>query len=79
MKLELEPEEARVIMDLVVDCLPAEAGLSEEDRAALRRWQAGVMRPASDGMRELTAKLNAEIARTLQTKARSAIVKHDWQ
>lgn len=79
MKLELEPEEARELLNVIVDGLAEQADLSSEDRAALRRWQTTDMRPGAPGMRELTAKLNAEIARTLETKARSAVVKHDWQ
>ena len=79
MKVELEPEEARELLAFVVDRLADEAGLSDDDRAALRRWRAESVRPGSDAMRELTTKLNAEVARILQSKARSAVMRHDWQ
>jgi len=78
LKLELELEEAGELMSLVVGRLIDEAGLGDEDRAAVRRWRSESMKPGSPGMRELTAKLNAEIDRTLKTKAKSAIVKPDW-
>lgn len=79
MKLELDSEEARELLGVICDSLAEGAGLAPEDRATLRQWQATAMRPGADGMRELTAKINAEIARTLQTKARSSVVRHDWQ
>ena len=79
MKVQLEPEEAREVLVLVVDRLLDEAGLSDGDRAALRRWRSQGMKAGAEGMRELTAKLNAEIERTLQTKAKSAVMKPDWR
>ncbi len=79
MKLELDSEEARELLGVICDSLAEGAGLSPQDRAILRQWQATTMRPGAEGMRELTAKINAEIARTLQTRARSAVVRHDWQ
>ncbi len=78
MKLELETEEARELMSLIVARLIGEAGFGDADRAAVRRWRSESMKPGSAEMRELTAKLNAEIDRTLKTKAKSAIVKPDW-
>ena len=79
MKLELEPEETRELFRVIVERLAAEAGLSDADIAALSRWRAEKMRPGSEGMRELTARINADIARTLQTKARSAVIRPDWR
>ncbi len=79
MKLELEPEEARELLSLVVDRLVDEAGLADEDRAALRRWRSESMKAGSDAMRELTLKVNADIDRALQTKAKSALQKPDWR
>lgn len=79
MKLELEPEEARELLTLIVDRLLEQAGLADGDRAALRRWRSESMKAGSDGMRELTAKVNADIDRVLQTKVKSAIQKPDWR
>jgi hypothetical protein len=79
MRLELEPEEARELLALIVDRLADEAGFKDADRAALRRWRSESMRAGSEGMRELTAKLNEDIARTLQRKAKSAVRKPDWK
>ena len=79
MKLELDAVEARELLSLIVDRLAEEAGLSDEDRATLRRWRSERMKAGSDAMRELTDKINADLARALLTKEKSAIQKADWQ
>jgi hypothetical protein len=79
MKVQVEPEEARELVAMVVGKLIEEAGLSDDDRALLRRWRSEALKGGSEPMRELTAKLNAEIERTLQTRARSAIQRPDWK
>lgn len=79
MRLELDPEEGRALLSLVVDRLAEEAGLSDEDRAAVRRWRSEQMKPGSDGMRELTEKINADLERALRSKEKSAVQKPDWR
>ncbi len=79
MRLELEAEEARELLVLLLDRLIEEAGLSEADRATLRRWHSEGMKAGSDGMKELTAKINADVDRALKSKERSAIMKPDWR
>lgn len=79
MRLELDAEEAREVLVMLVDRLINEAGLSDEDRAALRRWRSEGMTAGSEGMKELTAKVNADIDRALKSKEKSAIVKPDWR
>ena len=79
MKVELDPEEAHALFSLLAGRLIDEAGLGNDDRATVRRWRSESMKPGSEGMRELTAKINAEIARVIQTKARSAVMKPDWR
>ena len=79
MKLELDAEEALELLVLLVDRLIAEAGLGDADRATLRRWRSEAMKAGSDGMKELTAKINADIDRSLKSKAKSAIMKPDWR
>ena len=37
------------------------------------------MKAGSDGMRELTAKINADLERALRTKEKSAVQKPDWR
>lgn len=79
MKMELDSEEARELFMLITDHLAEEAGLSDSDRAALVRWRSKSMTPGSEGMRELTAKVNADIERALKNKEKSAVMKPDWR
>jgi hypothetical protein len=79
VKLELEAEEARELLMLTLDRLIEESNISDADRAALLRWRSEAMQPGSEGMRDLTAKLNADIDRALKSKERSAIMKPDWR
>jgi len=79
MRVELEPEEAWRLMSLVVARLADEAGLSDGDRATLRRWRSATMQPSGDGMRLLTEKVNADIAATQARKRGSRIRKPDWR
>ncbi len=78
MKVEFEPEEARELLTLIVDRLAEESALPDEDRAKVRRWQSESMKAGSDGMRELTAKVNADLERVLRTKEKSAVRRPDW-
>ena len=79
MRLELEPEESRELLSLIVDRVAEEAGLSAPDRAALKRWRSERMKAGSDGMRELTGKINADLERALRIKEKSAVQKPDWR
>ncbi len=79
MKLELERDEVKELLKLVVGRLADEAKLKKADVAKLRTWNSQSMRLGSDETRELTEKVNAEIERTFKNKERSAILKPDWK
>ncbi len=79
MRVELEPEEARELLSEIVDRLAAESGMADKDRATVRRWRSESMRAGSEGMRELTSKVNADLERVLRTKEKSAVQKPDWR
>ena len=78
MKLELDVEQGRELLSVIAQRVAQEAGLSDEDRASVRRWFSEEMRPKDEGMRALTAKINADLERALRTKERSQIQRHDW-
>jgi hypothetical protein len=78
MKIELELEEARELMAAIVERLITQAGLTDADRAVLRKWRSDAT-PGSDAMRELAAKVNADLARAMENKKRSAVIKADWR
>ncbi len=79
MRLELEQEESVELLSLIVDRITQKAGLATKDRAAVKRWRSEQMKAGSDGMKELTEKLNADLERALQTKAKSAVQRADWR
>lgn len=79
MKVELDLEECLQLFAGVTDRLLNEAALAGEDRAALKQWRSAFTKPGSTGMKELAARINADLARTLQNKAKSAIVRPDWK
>ncbi|HXG43055.1 MAG TPA: hypothetical protein VNL95_10080 [Dehalococcoidia bacterium] len=78
MKVELDTDEARELLALLLEKLVQEAGLPDEDRARLRRWFSDEMRTGSQGMRELTEKVNADLERVLRSKEKSAVRRPDW-
>ncbi len=78
MRLELEQEESIELLSLIVDRIIAEAGLATKDRAAVKRWRSERMKAGSDGMKELTDKINVDLDRALKTKEKSAVQKADW-
>ena len=79
MRLELEQEESRELLSLIVERITEEAKLSDKDRAALKRWRSEQMKPGSDGMKELTEKVNDDLERALRSKEKSAVQKPDWR
>ena len=78
MRVELDEDEVWAVLSAVSRRVLDEAGLSDEDRGALRRWRSDEMRAGREGMRALREKLNTDLARVLKAKERSAIQKHDW-
>ena len=78
MKVELDADEVWALLSTVAKHVLDETELSDEDRAALRRWRAQQMRQGSDGLRALVQKLNDDLERLQHVHERSAIQKHDW-
>jgi hypothetical protein len=78
MKVELEVEEARELLVLLIEQMGKEAGLAANDAAALRKWRA-TLKPGSETIKEFTAMVNADLARVLEGQKRSAVMKPDWR
>ena len=53
-------------------------GLSDKDRAMLKRWRSSKMKLGGDDMQELMEKANEDFAKMFVRRERSAIQKHDW-
>ena len=79
MHVELDTDETWALLSLLVARVTEEAPLPDEDRARIRRWRSERMKPSSETMRDLTAKVNADLERAMRAKERSHIQKPDWR
>jgi hypothetical protein len=78
VKVELDADEVWALLSTVTKQVIDDVDLSDEDRAALRRWRSQQMRQGSEGMRGLAQKVNDDLLRLIRQRERSAIQKHDW-
>jgi hypothetical protein len=78
MRVQIDEDEAWAMLSTVMQQVLDQAGLSDEDRAALRRWRSEQMRPGREASKALLDRLNADLERVMKGKERSAIRKHDW-
>jgi hypothetical protein len=78
MEVQFTDDELNEALSLLVNRMADEAGLSDRDRAMLKRWRASQMKLGSDDMDDLVRKANEDLARGIQRRERSQIQKHDW-
>jgi hypothetical protein len=78
MRVQIDEDEARALISTVMRHVLDEADLSDEDRAALKRWRSDELRAGREPLRALLDRLNTDLERVIKTKERSAIQKHDW-
>jgi len=79
MKVEFDADEAWELMSLIVARVVDEAKLPAADKAKVRRWRSGEMKPGGEPMRLLTRKINEDLAQAIERKKRSQIRKPDWR
>lgn len=78
MRVQIDEDEVWALLSTLTKHMLDDLDLSDDDRAALKRWRSEEMRPGRDAMRTLKEKLNTDIERVTKVKERSAIQKHDW-
>jgi hypothetical protein len=78
MRVQIDEEEAWAMLSTVMQQVLEESGLSDEDRAALRRWRSDQMRPGREASKALLERLNQDLDRVMKGRERSRIQKHDW-
>lgn len=71
-------DEVMEALTLLVNRMAEEAGLSDKDRAMLKRWKSAKMRLGSDDMDDLVVKVNEDFAKGQGRRMRSLIRKPDW-
>jgi hypothetical protein len=78
MKVTFTDDELAEALTIIVSSIADEAGLSDKDRAMLKRWRSSKMKLGSDDMQELVEKANEDLQRTIERRERSQIQKADW-
>ncbi|MGH2608164.1 MAG: hypothetical protein ACRDHF_03670 [Tepidiformaceae bacterium] len=78
MDVRFSDDEINEALVVVVNTVADTAGLSDKDRAMLKRWRSSKMRLGSDDMNDLVLKANDDFAKNLARRERSQIRKPDW-
>lgn len=78
MNVQFTDDELAEALTLLVNHMADEAGLSDKDRAMLKRWRTSAMKLGSDDMDDLVRKANEDLVRGLGRRERSQIRKPDW-
>jgi len=78
MEVRFSDDEIAEALTVIVNRMADEAGLSDKDRAMLKRWRTSKMKLGSDDMQELVDKANEDFAAMFTRRQRSQIQKHDW-
>ena len=78
MEVRFTDDEIAEALAVIVNSIADDAGLSDKDRAMVKRWRSSKMKLGSDDMNDLVAKANEDFARMMQRRERSQIRKPDW-
>jgi hypothetical protein len=78
MDVRFSDDEINEALVVVINTIADNAGLSDKDRAMLKRWRSSRMRLGSDDMNDLVLKANEDFAKNLARRQRSQIRKPDW-
>ena len=78
MDVRFTDDEIAEALTIIVNRMADDAGLSDKDRAMLKRWRSGSMKLGSDDMDDLVRKANDDFAQGIARRERSQIRKPDW-
>ena len=78
MEVKFSDDELAEALSVIINTIADGAGLSDKDRAMVKRWRSGKMKLGSDDMDDFVRKANEDMARNLQTRERSQLRKPDW-
>ena len=78
MEVKFSDDELAEALSVIINTIADGAGLSDKDRAMVKRWRSGKMKLGSDDMDDFVRKANDDLARNLATRMRSQIRKPDW-
>jgi hypothetical protein len=78
MEVRFSDDELAEALSILVKHMAEEAGLSDKDRAMVKRWRSNEMKLGSDDMLDLVRKANDDFAKGIARRERSQIRKPDW-
>ena len=78
MNVRFTDDEIAEALTIIVNRMAEDAGLSDKDRAMLKRWRSSNMKLGSDDMDDLVRKVNDDFAQGVARRERSQIRKPDW-
>lgn len=78
MNVRFTDDEIAEALTIIVNRMAEDAGLSDKDRAMLKRWRSSNMKLGSDDMGDLVRKVNDDFAQGVARRERSQIRKPDW-
>ena len=78
MEVRFTDDEINEALTLLVNRMADQAGLSDRDRAMLKRWRTSKMKLGSDDMEDFVRKANADFAQGIARRQRSQLRKPDW-
>lgn len=77
MQVILEPDEAQALMTLVISTVIDQVDLSDEGRAALRRWRTD-REEGTANLSDLTVSMNETIGTVLDERTQRLIRRKGW-
>ena len=78
VKVEDIEKDIAEALTVIINRIAEEAGLSDKDRAMLKRWRSSKMKLGTDDMFDYVHKANEDFARGVARRERSQIRKPDW-
>ncbi|KAA0238415.1 MAG: hypothetical protein HUU14_07585 [Dehalococcoidia bacterium] len=78
MEVRFTDDELAEAFSVIINRIADSAGLSDKDRAMLKRWRSSKMKLGTDDMTDFVRRANEDIARDIARRERSQIRKPDW-
>jgi len=78
MNVQFTDDEIVEALAAVVNTIADGAGLSDKDRAMLKRWRSNRMKLGTDEMDDFVRKANEDFSQSVARRERSQLRKPDW-
>lgn len=78
MEVNFTDDELAEAFSVIINLIADDAGLSDRDRALLKRWRSSKMKLGADDMTDFVRRANEDFARGIARRERSQLRKPDW-